>query len=186
MNTKLVITALIKLAKSPAGRRIIMYLISNMARDGKNNANGEARGEVRDMNVLSDEDMKDVKAIAGRGGPYSLDEVALLSMAAGKDGDGYGLNEDEDADESVIDGYARHLHNYLYTYKDEARRIDPSIDPSQDQIGIMAQDLEKVNPACVNTTASGVKTVDTGRLALMNAGAIADLARRLDAIEGGR
>lgn len=171
-----VIKALIAFAGTPAGRRVMMYLIKGIA---KNN------GGIADKNfVLSDRDMKDVRAIAGRGGPYSVDEVALLSLVAGNDGSGYDLDEDGDADDSVIDGYAKHLHNYLYTYKNEARNVDPSIDPSQDQIGIMAQDLEKVNPACVNTLPSGVKTVDTGRLALMNAGAIADLARRLDAIGG--
>lgn len=138
--------------------------------------------------VLSDEDMKDVHDIAGRGAPFSLDEVALLSMAAGKDPSGYGLSEDEDADDSVIDGYAEHLRNYLYTYKPEAQELDPKIDPEEEHIGIMAQDLEQVNPACVKEI-NGVKTVDTNRLALMNAGAIGDLARRLDALEakiGGR
>ena len=43
----------------------------------------------------------------------------------------------------------------------------------------MAQDIEQVNPACVKETPEGVKTVDTARLAMMNAGAIGDLAREL-------
>ena len=43
----------------------------------------------------------------------------------------------------------------------------------------MAQDIEKVNPACIKETPEGVKTVDTARLAMMNAGAIGDLARQL-------
>jgi hypothetical protein len=51
----------------------------------------------------------------------------------------------------------------------------------------MAQDIEQVNPAAVNTDPStGYKKVDTGRLALMNAGAIADLARELRELKNGR
>lgn len=170
-----IIKAIMAFAKTPAGRRIIMYTA------------GKALEKVPELSgkfKISDEDMKDVKSLRDRGAPFSMDEVALLSMAAGADSDGYTLNEDDTADKSVIDGYAKYLHNYLYNYKDEAAKIDNSIDPKQDQIGIMAQDLEKVNPACINTLSNGVKTVDTGRLALMNAGAIADLARRLDKIGG--
>ena len=47
----------------------------------------------------------------------------------------------------------------------------------------MAQDIEKVNPACIKETEDGIKTVDTQRLAMMNAGVIADIIRRLDALE---
>ena len=48
----------------------------------------------------------------------------------------------------------------------------------------MAQDIQKVNPATVKKdTYSGYLTVDASRLALMNAGAIAELARRLDDLE---
>ena len=43
----------------------------------------------------------------------------------------------------------------------------------------MAQDIEMVNPACIKETPEGVKTVDTARLAMMNAGAIGDLARQM-------
>lgn len=157
--------AVIAFSKTKTGKRLIKKLLF----------------KVLPM-VLSDEDMKDVKEIAHRGAPFSIDEVALLSLAAGADKSGYDLNEDEGADDSVIDGYAEHLRNYLYTYKDEAKDLDPSIDPNEEHIGIMAQDLEQVNPACVKEI-NGVKTVDTNRLALMNAGAIGDLARRLDELE---
>lgn len=105
--------------------------------------------------------------------PY---EVQFLMEQCAK---GFGKDVNEDSDESVLNDYAKYIKNYLYTYKDEARRIDPSIDPNQEHIGPMAQDIEKVNPACINETQDGTKTVDTGRLALMNAGAIADLAREL-------
>ena len=67
----------------------------------------------------------------------------------------------------------------MYTYKPEATDIDPEIDPNEEHIGPMAQDIEKVNPACIKETPEGVKTVDTGRLAMMNAGAIGDIARQL-------
>lgn len=93
------------------------------------------------------------------------------------------LMQFEDSDDSVLSAYAKYLKNYQYTYKPEATQIDSRIDPEEDQIGIMAQDLEKVNPACVKETEDGVKVVDTAKLALMNAGAIADIARRLISID---
>ena len=43
----------------------------------------------------------------------------------------------------------------------------------------MAQDIEQVAPDCVKETDKGVKVVDGNRLALVNAGVIGDLARRL-------
>lgn len=70
--------------------------------------------------------------------------------------------------------------SYVYNYKPEAVNVDPRIDPNEEHIGPMAQDIEQVNPACVKETSDGVKTVDTARLAMMNAGAIGDLARQLD------
>ena len=47
----------------------------------------------------------------------------------------------------------------------------------------MAQDIEQVNPAVVHENAQGIKSVDTSRLAMMNAGAIGDLARMLKDID---
>ena len=110
---------------------------------------------------------------------YDKDDMLLLMHLANDDSE-----IDETDDDSIINSYATNLHNYLYRYKPEAVGVDSRIDPDEDQIGVMAQDLEKVNPACVKETAEGVKTVDTGKLALMNAGAIADIARRLLDIEG--
>lgn len=164
---------------SDKARRIVLWAMNNVLKS-------DLEAETGDSNILSDEDMKDVKSIAERGGPFSIDEVALLSLAAGKDGDRDINTDDDEYDEDVLDKYAEHLRNYVYTYKDAAKSVDPSIDPNQEHIGIMAQDLEKVNPACVETTPSGVKTVNTGRLALMNAGAIGDLARRVEQLEGGK
>jgi hypothetical protein len=87
--------------------------------------------------------------------------------------------------DDVLDKYAEHIRNYHYTYKPEATAVDASIDPDEEHIGPMAQDIERVNPACVVETPEGVKTVDTGRLALMNAGAIAELAREIAALKHG-
>ena len=91
----------------------------------------------------------------------------------------YDNQVDEGWDNDVLQAYADHIRNYVYTYKPEATQIDSRIDPNQEHIGPMAQDIEQVNPACVKETPEGVKTVDTARLAMMNAGAIGDLAREL-------
>ena len=107
----------------------------------------------------------------------------LLQQHGGKlskDGRDYDLfNDEDDYDESVLQDYADNIRNYVYEYKPEAAKVDPRIDPSEEHIGPMAQDIEKVNPACVKETPEGVKAVDTSRLAMMNAGAIADLAREM-------
>lgn len=110
-------------------------------------------------------------------------ETAIdLCKGAGKFGDKDIFNDDEEYDDSVLDGYADHIFNYKYKYKDKAKEIDPSIDTEQEHIGPMAQEVEQVNPACV-VEKDGYKAVDTGRLALMNAGAIGDLARKVGALE---
>lgn len=93
------------------------------------------------------------------------------------------FNQSAATGSDITDAYAEHLQNFAYKYKDSATKIDPSIDPNQTQFGIMAQDLREVNPACIVPTQDGTLTVDTGKLALMNAGVIADLARRLNALE---
>ena len=118
-------------------------------------------------------------------GKFSPEEIKDLIADIGPDSDDHDFEKDgENWDDSVLQGYADYIRNYLYTYKQMAKNIDPTIDPEQEQIGPMAQDIEKVNPACIKETENGTKTVDTGRLALMNAGAIADLVRRLDSLEG--
>lgn len=95
------------------------------------------------------------------------------------------MNEDswdDNPDPSVLSAYADHIKNYVYNYKPEAQEIDSSINPNEEHIGPMAQDIEQVNPACIKETPEGVKTVDTARLSMMNAGAIGDLARELRSI----
>jgi len=143
-------------------------------------------------NVISDEHMKVIyssvedpkmlaAAIHALGAPFNDTEAAVLSYILG------GRPEGDDLEDEIFNKYAEHVHNYLYTYKDEAKAVDPSIDTSVKHTGPMAQDLEKVNPAVVNTDPeTGVKTVDVDRLSLMNAGVIADLARRVQELENGR
>jgi hypothetical protein len=126
------------------------------------------------------------QAIMDLGAPFSPREAQILSMVAGNmDGD---TDFERDGDlwaDDVLDLYAQYLHNYEYQYNDESLKVDPNIDTNETHIGIMAQDLEKVVPAAVKEDPkSGYKTVDTGRLALANAGAIAELARRVEVLSG--
>lgn len=92
-------------------------------------------------------------------------------------------NDKEEWDDDMLNAYAEYIKNYWYTYKDAATEIDPTIDPEEEHYGPMAQDIEKVNPACVKETPEGVKTVDAARLAMMNSGIIADVIRRLFVLE---
>jgi hypothetical protein len=139
--------------------------------------------------VLSDEHVKrihatgDIKDIAAaiieHGPPYSKQEIITLVKASGQD------ELPDNATDDTLAKYAEHIRNYKYTYTDEAKTVDPDIDTSVEHNGPMAQDIEQVNPAAVKEI-NGYKTVDTGRLALMNAGAIADLAREVAEIKNGR
>ncbi len=144
--------------------------------------------------TLSDEDCKnihdvcDVKAVAAEiianGPPYTISEVKTLVKAAGEMDDDHSFEKDGNAwSDDTLAKYAQHIRNYKYTYKDEAKKVDPSIDTTVEHNGPMAQDIEKVNPAAVQTDKTGYKVVDTGRLALMNAGAIADLAREIQELK---
>lgn len=129
--------------------------------------------------TLSDFNMKRVKCIANQQGPISIEDLAFIMEQAGNDEDGHGISDEMDWTDEMLDKYAQHLHNYLYTYKESAKQVDPSIDPNEKHIGPMAQDIEQVAPDCVKETDQGVKVVDGNRLALVNAGVIGDLARRL-------
>ena len=148
--------------------------------------------------VLSDKDLKmlcdhcDLKNVAGRimaeSDKFGPLEALLISRAVGNMDDDHDFERDGDNwEQYILDKYAEYVHNYEYTYKPEAQQLDPSIDPDEKHIGPMAQDLEKVNPATVvEDKETGYKEVDTGRLALMNAGAIAELARAVKELQNGR
>lgn len=160
-------------------------------------------------NPPSDERIKDIVAEYAKGVDDRLAEARMKWIREDYENDGLPCREDMDwlltragklnhngreydimdedswgdnPDPSVLSAYADHIKNYVYNYKPEAQEIDKSIDPNEEHIGPMAQDIEQVNPACVKETPEGVKTVDTARLAMMNAGAIGDLARELRSI----
>lgn len=133
--------------------------------------------------VLSDLNQKTLKRLANKKEPLTEDEAAAVMYIMGKgDGD---LDPSDSADwtDDMVQEYADNLRNFLYTYKDSATEIDPSIDPEEYHRGPMAQDIEKVAPDCVKETSEGVKVVDGNRLALVNAGVIGDLARRVIDLE---
>lgn len=145
--------------------------------------------------IISDEECKEIvgcvedkkalaKAIMALGAPFNISEVDALSQIVGNL-DQYDFQKDGHMwRDDVLDKYAEYVYNYDYQYNDEALKVDPTIDTEQQHTGPMAQDLEKVNPSVVTEDPkSGYKTVDTGRLALMNAGAIADLARKVQVLE---
>ena len=146
-------------------------------------------GELEAEETMSDVNMKIVKRLANKGSELSPHEVYFLAGMAGRDEDGnhpfadIGYSDDGGATREQLEKYAEYLRNYLYTYKDEARAVDPSIDPEEKHVGPMAQDIEKVAPDCVKETPEGVKTVDGNRLALVNAGVIGELSRRVLELE---
>lgn len=149
-----------------------------------NNPPSDAR--VKDIKqCLCDARMKWIKEDWDRDGKPSREDMMWLIKQNGRfhhndkdyDPDDYDNWGDEDG--SILGAYADNIKNYVYNYKPEATQVDPNIDPNQEHIGPMAQDIEQVNPACVKETPEGVKTVDTSRLAMMNAGAIGDLAREI-------
>lgn len=137
--------------------------------------------QVYGNNVLSDIHCKMLKDLANKQDALTPEEISFIKDMAGP----MTISEQEDVDwdENMLDAYARHLRNYLYTYKEEATKVDPRIDPSEEHVGPMAQDIEKVAPDCVKETPEGIKTVDGNRLALVNAGVIGDITRKLDALE---
>lgn len=136
--------------------------------------------EEDNKRLLSDMRCKLIKSMLSSGKPLQKEQVTLVISDTGHPD---GFDDNTEWTEDVAKKYADHLKNYLYTYKEEATDIDPEINPNEKHIGIMAQDLEHVNPTCVKELEDGTKVVDTNRLALMNAGVIADLARRLKALE---
>lgn len=131
-------------------------------------------------NILSDMDCKILKHLASKEEPLSEGEISFIKEKAGP----FTVSEeDTDWNSNMLDAYAKHLRNYLYTYKEEAKAVDPRIDPNEEHVGPMAQDIEQVAPDCVKETPEGVKTVDGNRLALVNAGVLGDVIRKLDALE---
>lgn len=129
--------------------------------------------------VVSDMLKKDVIRMASSDEPLSRSDIATLMYLMGNGDSGLDLDKADDWDDGMIGKYAECLRNYLYTYKPEAKSVDPSINPEEEHVGPMAQDIEKVAPDCVKETANGTKVVDGDRLALVNAGVIGDISREL-------
>ena len=136
--------------------------------------------------ILCDMRMKFIREDLDEGrGLQDYDLNWLLKQMGSKyehEGQEYDYDSDDGWTEDILKGYADHIKNYIYNYKPEAQSIDSRIDPNEEHIGPMAQDIEQVNPACVKENEDGVKMVDSSRLAMMNAGAIGDLARKLDEV----
>lgn len=133
--------------------------------------------------VISDERQKRIKILANKDGPLTDDELSELIYTYGKGEGNLDPSAMDDWTDDMVQEYADNLRNFLYQYKESATSIDPRIDHEEYHRGPMAQDIEKVAPDCVKETPEGVKTVDGNRLALVNAGVIGDLARRLIALE---
>jgi hypothetical protein len=95
-------------------------------------------------------------ANAGMGGLFGL--AGTLGGAAMKYGPGLFALSDARAKKDIVPIGKAHNGLPLYAY-----RYKGSDTP---QIGLMAQDVEKVNPSAVATTASGLKAVDYGRALL--------------------
>lgn len=125
----------------------------------------------------------DIEELFKNKGNFSEEDVRQLIDQLGYSDEDQDIDSEEDWDEETMEAHADYIRNYYYTYKDIAKDIDPSIDTNEEHLGPMAQDIEKVNPACVKETPEGVKEVDTQRLAMMNTGVIADIIRRLDSME---
>lgn len=133
--------------------------------------------------VVSDFNQKVLRRLANKKEPLSEDEVAALTYIMGKGEGRLDPMSSDDWSDDMVQEYADNLRNFLYTYKESAKKVDPSIDPDEEHRGPMAQDIEKVAPDCVRETPQGIKVVDGNRLALVNAGVIGDLARRLISLE---
>lgn len=134
-----------------------------------------------DWKELSSFDAKDMaKAMINHGRPFNGHDIQFLhELAKANKGEDYAKDISDVGiwSPDTLEGYAKFIKNSHYTYKPEAVQIDASIDPQEEHIGPMAQEIEKVNPACIEETPEGVKQVDTSRLSLMTAGVVGDLAR---------
>jgi hypothetical protein len=80
---------------------------------------------------------------------------------------------------SLADAYGENVHAVTYQYK-------PGEGDGGAHTGLTAQDVEKVDPNIVSEDARGVKGIDIRHLSASNTGVIAELARRIRALEEGR
>jgi hypothetical protein len=90
------------------------------------------------------------------------------------------IDETSGEQPDLVAQVAEKINNYLYHYKPGAGE-----DTSKEYSGPMAQELLKVDGyrSAVVEDENGVLNVDTSRLALVNAGMIADISKRLILLE---
>lgn len=135
--------------------------------------------------VVSDLNQKTLYRLANKKEPLTEDELSAVAYIMGSGSGKLNPFEGDTADwsDDMVQEYADNLRNFLYTYKAEAKSIDPTIDTEEMHRGPMAQDIEKVAPDCVKETSDGTKVVDGNRLALVNAGVIGELSRHVIELE---
>ena len=127
-------------------------------------------------------------------GTASAGAAGGASAAAGAAGGGAALAASDEKlkrvcgdNADLIDLFSK-IGSYEFNYTDKAKALYPNgknhVD-SKRHVGVMAQELEK-NPATnavINTEKNGYKTVDTAQLTLTNTAVLADVCRRLEALE---
>ena len=120
--------------------------------------------------LSSDERVKE--DIEPEGDNWIADFTRRLSMI----GSDERIKEPIDESPDLLEEVAEKINNYTYHYKPGTGE-DPSIEHS----GPMAQELLEVDGyrAAVFEDENGLLQVDTGRLAMVNTGMIADLSKRL-------
>lgn len=77
---------------------------------------------------------------------------------------------------SFADALGSTVHGVTFKYK-------PGHEDGAEHAGVIAQDLEKVFPGVVSRGADGMRRVDTRHLSLATTGIVAELAKRLKAVE---
>ena len=132
------------------------------------NIGGAATGQIGKMNLGG-------VAKAGDTGSQGIQGA----MAGAQIGSDERIKEPTNTTDMIAE-VAGLVNNYTYHYKPGVGE-DPSIEYS----GVMAQELLQVDGyrSCVFEDHDGLLKVDTGRLALVNAGMIADLSKRLLMLE---
>jgi len=161
----------------PADAKASKQAITEKKEDTRDRFKEKVRGHLEKGETLSDEDLKTLLESAGRPPGLPADWEKSCERVDLNSGDIW-----MDIDATILDQFADHCHNHLYTYKDEAREVDPGIDTETPQVGPTAQEIEKVNPAAV-TEINGAKHVDTAKLAMTLAGAVGELARKMRRME---
>lgn len=162
----------------------LIGVIGGIAESAGENGMSDQISDYMGNLIVSDMLKKDVVRMASSDEPLSRSDIATLIYLMGNGDSGLDIDKSDEWDDGMIGKYAECLRNYLYTYKPEAKSVDPSIDPNEEHVGPMAQDIEKVAPDCVKETEDGTKVVDGDRLALVNAGVIGDLSRELIEMRG--